>query len=242
MARGKDKWRRFAENETFRCVIQPEFEEVFRTDYKLKGKWREDFFGNNNPIVLELGCGRGEYTVALAEHFPDCNFIGIDIKGARLWRGAKTATENGMANVAFLRTRIEFIESFFALGEVNEIWITFPDPQLRKRRIKKRLTAPEFLTMYAHFLRPDGAIHLKTDSQHLHEYTKGIVKGNHLSLLESCADIYGTGYADELLSIKTTYEAKFLAEGFPITYLKFQLGDRKTFDPIEYAPDLDLLG
>ena len=125
--------------------MQPEFEEIFRKDYRLKGRWREDFFGNPNPIVLELGCGRGEYTVSLAERFSDRNFIGVDIKGARLWRGAKTATENAMPNVAFLRTRIEFIDSFFAPGEVDEIWITFPDPQLRKNRVKKRLTAPLFL-------------------------------------------------------------------------------------------------
>ena len=153
---GKDKIRRFEENATFRCVVQPEFEEIFRKDYRLKGRWREDFFGNPNPIVLELGCGRGEYTVSLAERFSDRNFIGVDIKGARLWRGAKTATENAMPNVAFLRTRIEFIDSFFAPGEVDEIWITFPDPQLRKNRVKKRLTAPLFLERYARFLKPGG--------------------------------------------------------------------------------------
>jgi len=149
MARGKDKLRRFAENLTFRCMVQPEFEEVFRTDFRLKGRWREDFFGNPNPVVLELGCGRGEYTVSLAERYPDKNFIGVDIKGARMWRGAKTATEQEMRNAGFLRTRIEFIDSCFAPGEVDEIWITFPDPQLRKGRVKKRLTAPEFLTRYA---------------------------------------------------------------------------------------------
>ena len=153
MARGKDKLRRFAENLTFRCMVQPEFEEVFRTDFRLKGRWREDFFGNPNPVVLELGCGRGEYTVSLAERYPDKNFIGVDIKGARMWRGAKTATEQEMRNAGFLRTRIEFIDSCFAPGEVDEIWITFPDPQLRKGRVKKRLTAPEFLTRYARFLR-----------------------------------------------------------------------------------------
>ena len=175
---GKDKIRRFEENATFRCVVQPEFEEIFRKDYRLKGRWREDFFGNPNPIVLELGCGRGEYTVSLAERFSDRNFIGVDIKGARLWRGAKTATENAMPNVAFLRTRIEFIDSFFAPGEVDEIWITFPDPQLRKNRVKKRLTAPLFLERYARFLKPGGAIHLKTDSQHLHAYTKAVAEAN----------------------------------------------------------------
>lgn len=237
MGRGKDKLRRFNEIRTFQCVVEPAFEEVFRTDYKLKGAWRTDFFANQNPIVLELGCGRGEYTVALAERYPEKNFIGVDIKGARLWRGAKTATEAGMRNVGFIRTRIEFIEAFFAQGEVDEIWITFPDPQLHKSRVKKRLTAPEFLRMYAQFLRPDGCIHLKTDCAHLHEYTKATVLGNDLELVQACADIYGTGYADELLSIKTTYERKFLAQGVSITYLKFLLGGKNAFESVFFAPD-----
>ena len=149
MAKGKNKLARFAENETFKCMIQPEFDEIFHKNHSLKGNWAEKFFGNNNPIVLELGCGRGEYTVALAQMYPDKNFIGVDIKGARMWRGAKTATENNMPNVAFLRTRIEFIESFFDKDEVSEIWITFPDPQLKKARVKKRLTGPLFLARYA---------------------------------------------------------------------------------------------
>lgn len=239
---GKDKIRRFAENATFRCVVQPEFEEAFRKDYKLKGAWNREFFGNDNPIVLELGCGRGEYTVALAQRFPERNFIGVDVKGARLWRGAKTATETGMGNVAFLRTRIEFIESFFAPGEVDEIWITFPDPQLHKNRIKKRLTAPQFLAMYARFLRPGGGINLKTDSAHLHEYTKNLAQGNGLPVSACCADIYGTGFADEVLSIKTTYEQRFLQQGLPITYLRFGLGDRSGFEAVPFAPDEALQG
>lgn len=139
---GKDKLRRFAENLTFECFVQPAFEEAFRRDHPLKGHWHSDFFHNDRPIVLELGCGKGEYTVALAERDPGRNFIGIDIKGARMWRGAKTATERQMRNVGFLRTRIEMIASFFAEGEVDEIWITFPDPQLKSRRAKKRLTSP----------------------------------------------------------------------------------------------------
>lgn len=237
---GKDKIRRFAENETFRCVVQPEFEAIFHKDYELKGAWRKNFFQNENPIVLELGCGRGEYTVALGERFPERNFIGVDIKGARMWRGAKTATENNMNNVAFLRTRIEFIDSFFAAGEVDEIWITFPDPQLHKSRIKKRLTAPRFLATYARFLRPDGRIHLKTDSQHLHQYTRTLVQGNALPMDACCDDIYGTGFADEVLSIKTTYEQRFLNEGLSITYLRFGLNGRTAFDAIEFAPDESL--
>ena len=147
---GKDKYRRFQENLTFRNMVQPEFDEIFGKDYKLKGHWHE-FFGNNNPIVLELGCGRGEYTVALATRNSAANYIGIDIKGARMWRGAKTATENNIGNAAFLRTRIEFINSFFAPGEVDEIWITFPDPQLKKQRARKRLTAPRFSGMLCAF-------------------------------------------------------------------------------------------
>ena len=155
---GKDKLRKFRENLTFDCFIQPEFDEVFRCDHPLKGHWRSDFFHNDNPIVLELGCGKGEYTVALAERNPSRNFIGIDIKGARMWRGAKTATDRKMPNVGFLRTRIEFINGLFAEGEVDEIWITFPDPQLKSRRAKKRLTSPLFLGYYAHILSPGGWI------------------------------------------------------------------------------------
>lgn len=237
MARGKDKLRRFAENLTFRCMVQPEFEEVFRTDFRLKGRWHEDFFGNPNPVVLELGCGRGEYTVSLAERYPDKNFIGVDIKGARMWRGAKTATEQKMRNAGFLRTRIEFIDSCFAPGEVDEIWITFPDPQLRKGRVKKRLTAPEFLTRYARFLRPDGPIHLKSDCRHLHDYTRTVAEGNSLPIEARNTDIYGTGFADDLLSIKTTYEKRFLTQGVPITYIRFSLDGRTEFAPVEFAPD-----
>lgn len=229
---GKDKARRFAENLTFKNMVQPEFEEIFHRDYKLKGRWHEDFFGNANPIVLELGCGRGEYTVALGAATPDKNFIGIDIKGARMWRGAKSATEMGMPNVGFLRTRIEFINSFFADGEVSEIWVTFPDPQLKKGREKKRLTSPIFLEYYSQFLAPDGVIHLKTDSQELHEYTKRVISANGLPCEVSCADIYGTGVADATLSVKTTYERRFLEEGKTITYLRFGLGGRRDFEMV----------
>ncbi len=234
---GKDKQRRFSENLTFGNLVQPAFDEVFRRDYKLKGRWREDFFGNNNPIVLELGCGRGEYTVALGEMFPGKNFIGVDIKGARMWRGAKTAIERGMKNVGFLRTRIEFIDSFFAAGEVDEIWITFPDPQLRKNRVKKRLTAPGFLALYSKFLKPEGRISLKTDSRHLHDYTLVVAEANSLVVDEACADIYGAGRADEVLSIRTAYESRFLDEGLAITYLRLGLGGRTDFVDPDFAPD-----
>lgn len=234
---GKDKFKRFQENLTFKNLVQPEFDEIFRKDYKLKGHWHRDFFGNDNPIVLELGCGRGEYTVNLAERFPDKNFLGIDIKGARMWRGAKTATENNIANAGFLRTRIEFINSFFAKDEVAEIWITFPDPQLKKDRIKKRLTSPEFLTYYSDFIAIGGSVNLKTDSQHLHEYTKAVAECSDLSIESCCNDIYGTGFADDVLSIKTRYESLFLAEGLPITYLRFVPGDKRQFTAPEFAPD-----
>ena len=170
---GKDKLRRFRENLTFECFVQPEFDEVFHRDHPLKGNWNRDFFRNDNPIVLELGCGKGEYTVALAQRDPQRNYIGIDIKGARMWRGAKTATDRRMHNVGFLRTRIEFIDALFAENEVSEIWITFPDPQLKTRRAKKRLTSPLYLACYARLLRPDGWINLKTDSDHLHALRAG---------------------------------------------------------------------
>lgn len=234
---GKDKLRRFRENETFACFVQPAFEEVFRTDHPLKGHWAHDFFGNDRPIVVELGCGKGEYTVALAERDPEHNYIGVDIKGARMWRGAKTATERHIENAGFLRTRIEFIDSLFAEGEVSELWITFPDPQLKTRRASKRLTSPEFLTRYARLLTPDGKIHLKTDSKHLYAYTQAVI--GHFGLPCSVAnpDIYGTGYADEVLSVKTAYESRFLGMGLPITYTCFSLGTQRDFPPFEWEED-----
>lgn len=234
---GKNKHKRFSENLTFRCMIQPEFEDIFHKDHPLKGHWCRDHFGNDNPIVLEIGCGRGEYTVALARQHPELNFIGIDIKGARMWRGAKSATEEGLDNAAFLRTRVEFIESFFSADEVAQIWITFPDPQLKKQRAAKRLTSPAFLAKYSDFLREDGVIHLKTDSQHLHEYTKAVLVENGIQAQVCCNDIYGTGLADEKLSIKTTYESRFLAMGLPITYIKWSLGGLKQFAAPVFAAD-----
>lgn len=221
----KDKLKRFAENETFACLLQPRTDEVLRRDHPIKGNWGRDMFHNDNPIVLELGCGRGEYTVALAEKFPEKNFIGIDIKGARLWRGAKYATGHSMPNVAFLRTRIEFIESLFAAGEVSEIWVTFADPQEKKPR--KRLTSPLFLNRYAGFLAPDGIIHLKTDSRLLHFYTEELCRQNGMTVLTSDDDIYGHGIADDILSIKTFYESSFLSKGIAITYLAFRLDNAK---------------
>ena len=234
---GKDKLKRFAENLTFPCFVQPEFGDMFRTDHALKGRWHEDFFHNDNPIVLELGCGKGEYTVALAARDAARNFIGVDIKGARMWRGAKSATEQHMANVGFLRTRIEFITSLFGEGEVSEIWITFPDPQLKTRRAKKRLTSPLFLERYAQILAPDGCIHLKTDSQHLFNYTAAVIDRFGLPCAAANNDIYGTGFADEVLSLKTAYEKNYLERGLPITYTRFSLGGRRDFPMFEWEGD-----
>ena len=235
---GKDKLRRFAENLTFECMIQPDFEEIFHRDHPLKGHWREKFFGNDHPIVLELGCGKGEYTIALAQRDPGRNYIGVDIKGARMWRGAKTATERQMRNVAFVRTRIEFIGSFFGEDEIDEIWITFPDPQLKTRRAKKRLTSPLFLESYARMLKPEGAINLKTDSQHLYEYTDAVVRRFGLPCEISNRDIYGSGFADEVLSVKTAYEQMFLERGLPITCTRFSLAGRRDFEMFEWEGDL----
>ena len=224
---GKDKLRKFRENETFSTIFQPTTEEVLNKEYTLKGKWGESVFNNSNPIIIELGCGKGEYTIALAEKFRDKNFIGIDIKGARLWKGAKYAEENKLKNVAFVRTRIEFITSIFAQGEISEIWITFADPQLSKAR--KRLTGSMFLERYNKFLKKDGIINLKTDSKFLHQYTLASVKTNNLSLIEANSDIYGTNRADEILSIKTFYEACYIRKGLEITYMAFKLDNIAPF-------------
>ncbi|MEG1649655.1 MAG: tRNA (guanosine(46)-N7)-methyltransferase TrmB [Rikenellaceae bacterium] len=239
---GKDKIKRFQENETFDCMVQPLFEDIFGKDHFLKGRWREDFFKNNNPIVLELGCGRGEYTIGLAKMNSMRNYIGIDVKGARMWRGGRTATDEEMKNVAFIRTRIEFINSFFAKDEIDEIWITFPDPQLKKNRVKKRLTGAEFLTMYSKFLSPEGTVNLKTDSQHLHLYTREVIKVNELRELVANNNIYATTseVPSEVTALKTTYEARYLAEGKPITYLKFQLKQDFTYISPDFAADDEL--
>ena len=215
---GKDKIRRFAENATFRCVVQPGFEEVFRKDYALKGKWNRDFFGNDRPIVLELGCGRGEYTVALGERFPERNFIGVDVKGARLWRGAKTATENGMKNVAFLRTNIEIIDRFFDKDEVQQIWLTFSDPQMK--HVRKRLTSTTFMTRYRRFMEDGGLVHVKTDSNFLYTYTRCMAEHNQLPIHVATADLYHTPGMDErLMSIQTYYESMWMERGIDIKYI-----------------------
>jgi len=197
---GHGKLKKFAENETFRCLLQPAASELLvkgsrelvLNDHAIKGNWGRDMFGNDNPVVLELGCGGGEYTIALAERNPSVNYIGVDIKGARLWKGAKYATEHALPNVAFLRTRIEFITAFFAPGEVSEIWLTFSDPQLSGSE-NSRLSSPMFLARYRSFLVPGGIIHLKTDSCFLYEYTMAVIRVNNLDVLASSTDIYGEG-------------------------------------------------
>jgi tRNA (guanine-N7-)-methyltransferase len=218
----KRKLQRFAENEIFPNVFQPK--NIYPpVDHDMKGKWKENFFKNDNPIVLELGCGRGEYTINLAEKFPANNYIGIDFKGARLWRGAKTAIENKMSHVAFLRIQIQRIESYFASNEVNEVWITFPDPQPQQSREHKRLTSHRFLAMYKNLLSKDGTVHLKTDSRDLYEYTLSVIRENNLPLFAFTEDVYNSDLHDEVLDIKTTYEKIFLQQGSKICYLKFGL-------------------
>lgn len=219
---GKDKLRRFAENEILPNVLQPPRAEVV-AGLALRGLWAEKHFGNNNPIVLELGCGHGDYAVGLARMFPEINFIGVDIKGARMWRGAKIAQNEGLPNVAFLRTDIELIDLCFGPNEVSEIWITFPDPQIKYKRAKHRLVHPEFLARYNKILAASGKIHLKCDSEFLHGYLHGVLHFSQYEVLETYHDIYAQLRAPEhvLFTIKTAYEQKWLAQGKAINYLCF---------------------
>lgn len=220
---GKNKLTKFSEIKAFEHVIEPNIEDLLSTDYYLKGNWNREIFKNDNPIVLELGCGKGEYAVSLAQKYPDKNFIGIDIKGARIWRGATTVKEKGLTNICFLRTRIELLYRFFGEKEIGEIWITFPDPQRKQRRRKKRLTYPLFLNMYAHMLKNDGLIHLKTDSLFLHKYTKAVLQANKITPLQFIDDLYNSELYRDELTIKTHYEALYLEGNPTITYLKFLL-------------------
>lgn len=216
----KNKLRRFKENETFDNVIQPTREEVLN-GFTHQGKWNS-FFKNDNPIVLELGCGKGEYTVALAQKYPNKNFIGIDIKGARFWRGAKTALEENLTNVVFLRTQIELIDLLFDTNEVDEIWITFPDPQIKYKRTKHRLTNEVFLNKYRSILKPSGVVNLKTDSEFLHGYTLGLLHGLGLEVQYANHNVYNnSGAPADVTETQTFYEKMFLEEKKPITYLRF---------------------
>ncbi len=214
--------KRFRENETFGNVIQPSRDEI-QNGYPLKGDWKSHF-GNDNPIVLELGCGKGEYTVGLAQRNKDKNFIGIDIKGARLWRGAKTALEENLSNVAFLRTQIELIDDLFAANEISEIWITFPDPQIKYKRTKHRMTNRFFLEKYKQVLNPNGVVHLKTDSEFMHGYTLGLLQGLGLEVIYANHDVYkNEGSPEAVLGIQTFYEGQYLEKGKPITYIQFRI-------------------
>lgn len=245
---GHGKLKKFEENKSFGCLLQPSIDEVFDhnlssesglhlLDHPIKGHWNEKMFAENRPVILELGCGKGEYAIDLSKRNPEFNYIGVDIKGARLWKGAKTATGEALTNVAFLRTRIEFIESFFASSEVSEIWLTFSDPQIKSEN--NRLTSPLFLNRYRHFLKEGGIIHLKTDSMFLHEYTKAMCSANSLSVLACTEDLYasdrtglysselasvcGESAVDALFQVQTYYEQMFINQGFKITYMAFTI-------------------
>ena len=220
----KNKLKRFRENDTFSNVIQPSREEIVTNKFPYKGKWNSDFFKNDAPIVLELGCGKGEYSVALAQKFPNKNFIGIDIKGARFWRGAKTAIEDGIKNVAFIRSQIELIEGMFAENEVSEIWITFPDPQIKYKRTKHRMTNAAFLERYKKIRKETGTVHLKTDSEFMHGYTLGLLHGAGHEVLYANHDVYkNEGSPAEVTEIQTFYESQYLEVNKPITYIHFKI-------------------
>ncbi len=275
---GHDKLRKFAENETFSCLLQPSSKELLADgyanlrDHEIKGHWSGRMFADSQApadegLVLELGCGKGEYTIALAQRNPSQNYVGVDIKGARLWKGAKFATQNSLPNVAFLRTRVEFISAFFAPGEVSEIWLTFSDPQFRSEN--SRLSSPVFLDRYRRFLRPGGVVHLKTDSRFLHEYTKAVCKVNGLELLACTEDLYGSpdgagasgaelpagaapSFAGDGIascvpedlksaatSVQTFYESIFLEQGYPITYMAFRIDHDGPFAAPRDPEDFD---
>lgn len=232
---GKNKLAKFADLETYPHVFQVSSKTLLEgAGFDLKGKWNEQFFKNSNPIVLELGCGKGEYTVELSKLYPEKNFIGVDIKGARMWTGAKASLEQELKNVAFIRTNIEMIPHFFAAGEISEIWLTFPDPQMKKTT--KRLTATNFMRLYQQILVDNGLIHLKTDSNFMFTYTNEMVKLNELPVDFSNDDLYGSGLDDKILSIQTFYEQQWLKRGLTIKYIKFQLPSKMSF----MEPDVEI--
>ena len=238
---GKGKLAKFADMATYPNVFQYPYGALEHTDFPLQGRWHQEFFHNQNPIVLELGCGKGEYTVGLAKLYPQMNFIGVDIKGARMWTGATQAINEGLPNVAFLRTNIEIIDRFFSEGEVNEIWLTFSDPQMKNPR--KRLTSSWFLNRYRHFLIDGGIVHLKTDSNFLFTYTTYLVERNQLPVLEKTDDLYHSSHLSPLtshiLSIQTYYESMWIARGLNIKYLKFQLPQEGQLEEPDVEIELD---
>lgn len=234
---GKNKLQKFDDMAAYPHVFQYPFAALQEKGFEMKGHWNEKFFKNSNPIVLELGCGKGEYTVGLARLFPHKNFIGVDIKGARMWSGAKESLEKGLKNVAFLRTSIELISAFFAPGEVSEIWLTFPDPQMKK--VNKRLTSTRFMRLYREILSSAGKIHLKTDSNFMYTYTCEMIRANHYPVLFSTDNLYHSGSADNILSIRTYYEQQWLDRGLNIKYIQFVCQERDTLvEPdVEIEPD-----
>lgn len=230
----KNKLQKFADMATYNHVFQYPFAVLKEQGFDMRGKWNEEFFHNDNPIVLELGCGKGEYAVGLARRYPNKNFIGVDIKGARMWSGASEARAEGIQNVAFLRTHIELITHFFAPGEVSEIWITFPDPQMKKTR--KRLTSTRMIELYREILKENGIIHLKSDSPFLYTYTRAMVQENHFPILIDTDDLYNSGIDDDILSIKTFYEQQWLERGKSIKYIKFICEPREQL----IEPDIEI--
>lgn len=228
---GRSKIEKFRELQDFNNVLQPKFEEVFRKDYYLKGKWHSDIFKNTNSIVLEIGCGRGEYTLFLSKKYKNKNYIGIDIKGARIWKGAKNASEEDLPNVLFLRTLVENLPSIFAPDEIDVIWLTFPDPQMKKT--KKRLISANFLRKYQRFLKNCGHIHLKTDSRFLSNYTETLLRENNIQPVYMVKNISDKNcdYLDDVKAVETHYEKQFTERGIPINYIQFQLPQKKLIEP-----------
>ncbi|MBP5135009.1 MAG: tRNA (guanosine(46)-N7)-methyltransferase TrmB [Paludibacteraceae bacterium] len=233
----KNKLSKFADMEQYPHVFQCPYSQLSQEGFEMRGKWASDFFRNSNPVVLELGCGRGEYTVGLAEKFPNMNFIGVDIKGSRMWAGATESLQKGMKNVAFLRTNIEIIDRFFAPGEVNEIWLTFSDPQMKKAT--KRLTSTYFMERYRRFLVDGGIVHLKTDSNFMFTYTKYMVEHNSLPVEFVTDDLYHSGLVDDILGIQTYYEKQWLSRGLNIKYLKFRLPQSGSLSEPDVEIELD---
>lgn len=234
---GKNKLEKFADMRSYPHVFEYPYSVVDEVPFDMKGNWKRDFFKNDNPIVLELGCGRGEYTVGLARMYPDKNFIGVDIKGARMWTGATEALQEGLKNVAFLRTNIEIIERFFAAGEVDEVWLTFSDPQMKKAT--KRLTSTYFMKRYRKFLTDGGLIHVKTDSNFMFTYTRYMIERNRLAVDFVTDDLYHSGLADDILSIRTYYEQQWLDRGLTIKYVKFHLPQEGTLEEPDIEIELD---
>lgn len=218
----KRKLQRFAQNATFDNFFQPYYQELI-SGFRHKGNWNQGFFGNQNPLVVELGCGKGEFTIGLGRKYPDKNFIGIDVKGARMWRGAMTSFEENLTNVAFIRNQAEHLEYLFAPGEVDEIWITFPDPQIKNTTAKKRLTSPQFLNRFRKVAQNNTVVHLKTDNTGFFEYTLGVIRDQNLPLIYSSNDIYTSNDQEDVTSIQTYYENMFAAKGETIKYLRFIL-------------------